>query len=200
MNIFVLHENPFVSAKMHCNQHAIKMCCEYAQLLSTTHRILDGTEHEVPVQTAKGVKIKKVNILHGECTTVKVDEHGKNKIEIINNKCYAETHRNHPCNVWLRESDANYYWLVLLLEGLFNEFEERYKKVHASKKFLPFLKNPPKNIKIGNRTEFVTAMPEEYIVPNDAVQSYRNFYIGSKSRFATWPSKLAPDWYTAGSK
>ena len=34
MNIFYLHEDPDVSAKMHCDKHVVKMIIEYAQLMS----------------------------------------------------------------------------------------------------------------------------------------------------------------------
>ena len=43
MNIFVLDRDPYIAAQMHCDKHVIKMICEYAQLLSTAHRQLDGT-------------------------------------------------------------------------------------------------------------------------------------------------------------
>ena len=42
MNIFYLHEDPQISAKMHCDKHVVKMIIEYAQMLSTAHRMLDG--------------------------------------------------------------------------------------------------------------------------------------------------------------
>ena len=44
MNIFVLADSPKESAEMHCDKHVCKMMIEYAQMLSTTHRILDGDE------------------------------------------------------------------------------------------------------------------------------------------------------------
>ena len=44
MNIFYLHKDPEISAKMHCDKHVVKMIIEYAQLMSTAHRILDGDE------------------------------------------------------------------------------------------------------------------------------------------------------------
>ena len=45
MNIFYLHKDPEISAKMHCDKHVVKMIIEYAQLMSTAHRILDGDEY-----------------------------------------------------------------------------------------------------------------------------------------------------------
>ena len=42
MNIFYLHEDPIQNAKWHVDKHVVKMVTEYAQLLSTAHRVLDG--------------------------------------------------------------------------------------------------------------------------------------------------------------
>ena len=43
MNIFILHEDPVVAAHMQCYKHVPKMVVESAQMLSTAHRMLDGT-------------------------------------------------------------------------------------------------------------------------------------------------------------
>tara|TARA_R110000824_G_scaffold148878_1_gene318827 strand:- start:612 stop:1139 length:528 start_codon:yes stop_codon:yes gene_type:complete len=45
MNIFYLHPNAQVCAEMHCDAHVVKMLLEYAQLLSTAHRELDGDKY-----------------------------------------------------------------------------------------------------------------------------------------------------------
>ena len=42
MNLFYLHKEPEVSATLHCDKHVVKMIIEYAQMLSTAHRMLDG--------------------------------------------------------------------------------------------------------------------------------------------------------------
>ena len=44
MNIFYLDEDPIVCAKMHCDKHVVKMILEYAQLMSTAHRLLNPEE------------------------------------------------------------------------------------------------------------------------------------------------------------
>jgi len=41
MNIFILSWNPYVCAFWHCDKHCVKMILEYAQMLSTAHRVLD---------------------------------------------------------------------------------------------------------------------------------------------------------------
>ena len=45
MNIFYLHKEPEVSARLHCDKHVVKMIIEYAQMLSTAHRMIDGEQY-----------------------------------------------------------------------------------------------------------------------------------------------------------
>lgn len=44
MNIFYLDHDPAICAQMHCDKHVVKMIVEYAQLMSTAHRLLDNNE------------------------------------------------------------------------------------------------------------------------------------------------------------
>ena len=57
MNIFYLDEKPQSCAELHCDKHVVKMIIEYAQLLSTCHRVLDGKEYYD--KTANGRRIKR---------------------------------------------------------------------------------------------------------------------------------------------
>ena len=57
MNIFYLHKDPKICAEMHLDKHCTKMLIEYAQLMSTAHRVLDGLEYEG--RTKAGRKIKR---------------------------------------------------------------------------------------------------------------------------------------------
>lgn len=45
MNIFATSANPTQCAREHCTVHTIKQILEYAQILSTAHRVLDGDEY-----------------------------------------------------------------------------------------------------------------------------------------------------------
>jgi hypothetical protein len=47
MNIFYLDKSIDNCVKYHVDKHVVKMCIEYAQLLSTAHRILDNNENEI---------------------------------------------------------------------------------------------------------------------------------------------------------
>jgi hypothetical protein len=44
MNIFMLDETPNKAALYHCDKHVPKMILESAQLLSTAHRLLNGSD------------------------------------------------------------------------------------------------------------------------------------------------------------
>ncbi len=57
MNIFYLDRDPRICAEMHLDKHCVKMIIEYAQLMSTAHRVLDGTEYYD--KTANGRRIKR---------------------------------------------------------------------------------------------------------------------------------------------
>jgi hypothetical protein len=64
---------------------------------------------------------------------------------------------------------------------------------HKSTEVAKQLKTPP--ISDVGLTEFAQAMPEKYHVSENAVQAYRNFYIGKKSGFTTWTKRPIPDWF-----
>jgi len=44
MNIFYLSRDPHEAARLQCDRHVVKMILETAQLLSTAHNELDGTQ------------------------------------------------------------------------------------------------------------------------------------------------------------
>ena len=56
MNIFYLHNDPKICAEQHVDKHVVKMIVEYAQLLSTAHRMLDGEEYIGKSKTGRNVK------------------------------------------------------------------------------------------------------------------------------------------------
>ena len=62
MNIFFLDRNPEICAQMHCNKHVVKMIIEYAQLMSTAHRVLDGIEYYGRTKNNRKIKRWKLNL------------------------------------------------------------------------------------------------------------------------------------------
>lgn len=111
MNIFILDNCPKKAAIMHIDKHLIKMILETAQLLSTCHRVLDGVK--TVGLSKKGRKSTKYTL-------------PDSREEIL----YKSTHVNHPCSVWLRQSNENYNWLFSLYESLLQEYQYRYGRVH----------------------------------------------------------------------
>ena len=53
MNVFVLDDDPVVAAQLQCDKHVVKMIVESAQMLSTIHRMLDGTKEKRPSKSGK---------------------------------------------------------------------------------------------------------------------------------------------------
>ena len=108
---------------------------------------------------------------------------------------YRSTHVSHPCVLWLSESRDNFDWLTELARALNREYRYRYRKEadHASVAVLNRLPENP--FPRRGLTPFAQAMPEDYKVPDDAVQAYRNFYLGDKSVFARWTRRKEPWWW-----
>tara|TARA_R100001079_G_C4364167_1_gene116308 strand:- start:30 stop:536 length:507 start_codon:yes stop_codon:yes gene_type:complete len=52
MNIFVLHKNPTIAAKMHCDKHIPKMCVEAAQMMASALRRHGATDEQMPLTKA----------------------------------------------------------------------------------------------------------------------------------------------------
>jgi hypothetical protein len=179
MNIFYLDKDPKTCAEMHVDKHCVKMILEYAQLLSTAHRVLDGIQ--VVGLSKSGRK--------------------QTRYEISDNRdgiLYSATHINHPSAIWVRQSIPNYIWLAELLEMLCIEYTYRYDRVHKveSSGLMQTLKNNfPKNIPSGKWSEPTPAMPDEVKVENDSIQSYKNYYIKNKVHIAKWKGRSTPSWF-----
>ena len=56
MNIFYLHEDPKVCDEQHLDKHVVKMLIEYAQLMSTAHRMLDGVMYQGKTKAGRNIK------------------------------------------------------------------------------------------------------------------------------------------------
>ena len=51
MNIFAIDEHPIRAAHQMVDKHVVKMILEAGQMLSTSHRVLDGDEYYDTKQT-----------------------------------------------------------------------------------------------------------------------------------------------------
>ena len=170
MNIFYLSSNPDECAQWHVDKHVTKMSIEYAQLLSTAHRILDGTQ-----QTLTTPRKKTIWTLSDDRETT----------------LYKATHANHPSCLWTRQSDANYVWLLNLWKSLLAEYTYRYGKVHGCAKLLPALSTPPCKIPKTTFTEPPAAMPD-VCKRSTAIETYHEYYRTHKRSFASWKHRDVP--------
>jgi hypothetical protein len=175
MNVFFLDKDVVKCAQMHCDKHVVKMIIEYAQLLSTAHRILDGEEY---IDGESGRRIKRWSL-------------DDDREDIL----YKATHINHPSAVWVRQSNNNYTWMNQLFMALCREYEYRYGRVHmTAEKLYGKLTRLPKNIPIYFFTEPPQAMP--YLCKMDkAIAGYRRYYIKEKASFCRWTKRDTPEWF-----
>jgi hypothetical protein len=112
---------------------------------------------------------------------------------------YKRTHYNHPCSIWIRQTYANYCWLLDHAYGISDQYLRRYKKIHKSHEVLKWCLDNLESLsfpEIGLQS-FVQCMPDQYKVVGDAVQAYRNYYIGEKAKFAKWKLGNTPNWWVS---
>lgn len=184
MNIFYLHHDAETCAQMHNDKHVVKMILEYAQLLSTAHRVLDGVEEQALSKSGRKQKVWRLN-----------DDRDAH--------IYKASHINHPSAKWVRHNISNYSWLFAMWVELLREYTYRYDKVHSSERLVEHLVNIPKNIPTNNGwTAPWRAMPEEFKVPrstpNYTIESYRAYYLGAKVKMCRWTNRPMPQWFADG--
>lgn len=161
MNIFYLSHHQGQCARWHCDKHVVKMILEYTQILYTVFYLTESKE-----QLASSPWNKNTG------------RHG-----------YLPVHnKKHPSVVWAAEALPHYVWLTLLAKYLVKEYHHRYqpKKPHACEEHIQWLsKHLPEGLLLPHKLVWLRppppAMPEEYKVEHDSIQSYINYYNGSKA-------------------
>lgn len=190
MNIFYLDPDPKICAEMHLDKHVVKMIIEYAQLMSTAHRVLDGVEYTD--LTANGRRIKRWR-LEG----------------FLEKSLMKASHVNHPSGVWCRANNENYLWLYRMWLHLLQEYTHRYGKHHSCERLINDLSLTPINIQKCKFFPPTPAMPTEVKILSenpisgrkyDSLASYKNYYINNKAHFAKWTKREVPVWFSEGMK
>ena len=111
------------------------MVIEYAQLLSTAHRMLDGTQW---IDASSGRRIKRWRLDNSNMDGV----------------LYKASHINHPSAIWVRQNNSQYQYMYNMFENLCEEYTYRYGKIHMTdSKLRELLVDSPKNIPIGATSE-----------------------------------------------
>jgi hypothetical protein len=185
MNIFAIHDSPYLAARDQHDRHVIKMTLETAQLLSTAvwHqpwiRNLWSTCHRFDIRPDWD---------HVESGSLRL-------YRSISNPGHASA-------VWTRASRANLAWTICHLDGLISEYSRRFGKVHACEtiriSFLPVLaaladvdrvwiRNEERKLIVhpdilalaDSHDAFAVCMPDIY-KSSDPIDSYRTFYLEEK--------------------
>ena len=178
MNIFYLDHDTQTYAEYYNDKNCVKMVLEYAQLLSTAHRVLDGIDYYD--ETKNGRKIKRWLL---------PDER---EVHLM-----KASHVNHPSNIWTRKCAENYDWLLDMWVSTCYEFEYRYDKKHKTLERLKYLTNRPNRIIINHSmTEMPQCMPDDCKVEHMPILAYQNFYMKHKRPFCNWTKRPRPIWFT----
>ncbi len=176
MNIFYIDEDPVVAAQCLVDKHCVKMILESAQLLSTAHRYLDG--HLVMGKSDTGRNVKRWILADSREPVL-----------------YQATHINHPSAIWCRASVENYNWLVDHFFALMNEYTHRYGKHHKCSGDIAYmLQSPPHKLEEFDMTKMPCAMGDEYIISDEPVINYRNYYKVAKASLHKWTNRQPPEW------
>ena len=88
----ILDEDPVIAARMLCDRHIPKMIVESAQMLSTAHRLLDGSPTKRRSRSGKTIQT--------------YYEFKDMRDELY----YTAVHKHHPCTTWTMASIENYNW------------------------------------------------------------------------------------------
>ena len=178
MNLFYLHEEPEVSAKLHCDKHVVKMIIEYAQMLSTAHRMLDGTQY---TDASSGRRIQRWKLDNSNMDGV----------------LYKASHINHPSAIWVRENAIQYQYMYDLFVELCDEYTFRYGKEHLTDtKLRQLLNQLPNNITLGVWREPPQCMPDD-VKCESVIDAYHKYYKVYKKDFAKWTSRPTPQFMSA---
>ena len=111
MNIFYVHKDPIISATMLIDKHVVKMIVESAQMLSTAHRMIDGTQYTGKTKTGRNIK------------------RWRHPNSNMDNVLYKACHTGHPSTLWVMENAYNYHWLYKHMIALNDQFKLRYGHV-----------------------------------------------------------------------
>ena len=175
MNLFILSLLQKQIAEWMFDSHIVKIILEAVQVLSTAKRLVDPDD---PI-CSPNQPLQEEPLL------------------------YKIAHKNHPVTIWVRQSQQNYIWTLILVYEMHKEWRYRFghTKEEYHKSFLvagQLLKHMPSADKFPQQglTPFAQAMPEEYKVPGDPVKAYQQYYMSpQKSHLLKWTKRERPEFF-----
>jgi len=165
MNIHFFTDNPIENAKYLDDNRLKKMIIENFQMFTEALAAHGCPDHKLP-------KTKSGNIYK-----------------------YGSPHKNHPSNVWLRQSRSNFMWLIKYTEAMWRRYQAiPYKGNENVPANLARVKKAAKYIPEGPLTKFANCAAKkdagiDYTYMNDvflAYQMYMNDRWDGDSKQPTW--------------
>jgi hypothetical protein len=118
---------------------------------------------------------------------------------------YKSTHKNHPCNVWARQTKGNFLWLLKHGLALAAEYSKRYDKTHKCELVLrlidneclvELLPNGPLQPFANCTANAAKNISFKHIQPvTDAYKEYLMARWATDTRKPTWTNATPPNWY-----
>lgn len=102
----------------------------------------------------------------------------------------------HPVMVWLSESESNYRYASKLGLALCQRYTSIYDKVHKTQQALEQLDLMKPKLAEVPPTPFRPCVPEDCLIDNDPVASYRLYYMRHKRHIKQWPPGCTPKWFS----
>jgi len=169
MNIFYLDKDPKIAAQMHCDKHVVKMVLEYAQILSTAHRVLDGDE----VADRKNLyKIAHKN--HPSTAWARLGRGNYNWLSDLWGHLGIEYHQRYG----KIHKSSTLDWLFYSPDNI------------PHKTFFTGLTSAPNQC----MPDEYKCNPNSASL-EDVVSAYRAYYVGDKAYFGKWTNRAVPDWF-----
>lgn len=112
----------------------------------------------------------------------------------IRDNIYKATHKNHPSALWVRQNQNNYRWLFELFKALLSEYTYRFGKIHRSAELIKYLEIPPSSLPNEPFFPPIPVMDAVYVIADDSLASYRNYYRDGKKHLFTWTKRDRPTW------
>ncbi len=183
MNIFTSYDCPYASARALDDARVNKMVTESAQMLSTALHMVNQPRWEE---------------LHAWDQDQPLDG-GK--------RIFKPTHRNHPCNIWVRESRKNFWWLWQHAMTLGEIYQAKANRVHKSVMCLTWVQYEAYPLLPDvDRTPFSNSTRHKELGIDfghieDVHEAYR-LYLNARwphdKRAPAWKGRERPDWCTYG--
>lgn len=144
---------------------------------------------KICAQALDNLRLNKMIVETAQLLSTAIRFHGYSE-----NNIYKSTHKNHPCNIWARETNANYIWLLQYMQDLVSERQSRTGKSHKSYEIFNTLTQGQSLIPKGSLTPWQNCTPHKDLNTFDAYKlTLKNKWINDK-RSPTWTNSHKPSW------